>query len=120
LSRSYLALVGTGVLTGLGVGLLVASFFSGTNADGPGATLGLGLGFIGVWVVSGLMSLKEHHFWPLIPGGILTLVGIGLIFDLFNEQLGDYLVPAVVLVIGVLLVLVGYLRLNRDRGDTTA
>jgi hypothetical protein len=118
ITRSYVALVFAGILTGIGVGLLVADIFPGEEADGPGAVLGIGFGFVGIWAVSWLMRLKEHHFWPLIPGGILLLVGAGLVLDLFNEDVSRWAIPAVVVAIGVLVMLVGYLRLSRDTGST--
>jgi hypothetical protein len=113
-TRSYLALVGACVLTGLGAGLVAADLFPRGDADGPGVTLGLGLGFISVWLISGLFRLKEHHFWPLIPGGILTMVGVGLMLDLFANNLSDYLIPAVVVALGIVLIVVGYLRTTRS------
>jgi hypothetical protein len=87
-TRAYIALVFGAILTGVGAGLLVSeAFFHTADADGAGATLGLGFGFLGIWTVSLLMRLKEHHFWPLIPGGILLAVGAmlgvgGLAIDL--------------------------------------
>jgi hypothetical protein len=59
------------------------------------------------------MSLKEHHFWPLIPGGILLAVGIGLTLDLFEGDISRYAVPAVVMIVGVLIMLIGFLRTGR-------
>ena len=74
-TRAYIALVFGAILTGVGAGLLVSdAFYRTADADGPGATLGLGFGFLGIWAVSYVMRLREHHFWPLIPGGILLLV----------------------------------------------
>lgn len=119
-TRAYLALVGGSILTGLGVGLLIADFFTTDQADGAGAVLGLALGFISIWVVSGLMKLKEHHPWPLIPGGILLLVGTGLVLDLFEQEWSDLVVPAIVVVVGLLVMLVGYLRMSRPSGGETA
>ena len=118
ITRSYVALVFAGILTGVGLGLLVADFFPGEDADGPGAVLGIGFGFVGIWIISYLMRLKEHHFWPLIPGGILLLVGAGLVLDLFNEDVSRWAIPAVIVVIGMLVMLVGYLRLSRGSGST--
>src|SRR5688572_29639904 len=62
-TRNYVVLVFGGILTGLGVGLIGAQAFPTNAADGAGAVLGLGLGFVSVWVVGRLMSLPEHHFW---------------------------------------------------------
>lgn len=117
ITRSYAALIFGGILTGVGAGLLVSDvFFHTADADGPGATLGLGFGFVGIWVVSYLMRLKEHHFWPLIPGSILLLVGLGLVLDFFENDLSKLVVPAIVVVIGILVMLAGYLRMPHGTG----
>jgi hypothetical protein len=119
-TRSYLALVFGGILTGVGAGLAVSDiFFPRSDADGPGATLGLGFGFVGIWVASLLWRLKEHHFWPLIPGGILLLVGLGLVLDLFEGDLSRWVVPGLIVIVGLVVMLVGYLRMSRE-GSTPA
>jgi hypothetical protein len=107
-SRSYPALVGAGIVGGLGIGLVVAQMFPGNGlADGAGATLGLGLGFISVWLISTLLSLKERHWWPLIPGLILSIVGVSLAFDAVSKPL---IAPIALLLLGVLIMGVGYFR----------
>lgn len=115
ITRAYLALVFGAITTGIGVGLLASDFFPTADADGPGVVLGLGAGFVSIWIISGLMNLKEHHFWPLIPGGILLAVGIGLTLDLFEDDLSKYVVPALVMAFGLLIMLIGYLRMGRTR-----
>jgi hypothetical protein len=117
-SRAYLALVFGAIMTGIGGGLLVADYVGGTTNDGPAVVLGLAFGFLGIWVVSWLMHLKEHHFWPLIPGTILLIVGIGLTLDLFSNDVSRWFGPAAIVVVGVIVMLAGYLRLNR--GGTSA
>ena len=72
-----------------------------------------------MWAVSRFLNMREHHFWPLIPGTILTLVGVGLTLDMFTRELSEYVIPAIVVVIGVILVLVGYLR-STDSGSGVA
>jgi hypothetical protein len=111
-SRSYLALVGGAIVTGLGVGLAVAELFPGGEADGPGAVLGLGVGFISIWLISTLLALKESHWWPLVPGLILTTVGVGMVFDAVSQPL---VVPILLVVVGAAIMVVGYLRLTRPR-----
>lgn len=117
-TRAYVALVFGGILTGVGAGLLVADLLPGTKDDGPGAVLGLGFGFVGIWLASWLTRVKEHHFWPLIPGGILLLVGVGLVLDLFEQDVSRWVVPAIIVGIGVLVMLVGYLRMSREQGTS--
>jgi hypothetical protein len=111
-TRSYVALVFAGILTGIGAGLVAADVMPGTRDDGAGTVLGLAFGFLGIWAVSWLYRLREHHFWPLIPGGILFLVGIGLVLDLFDTDASKWVVPAIVVTIGVLVMAYGYLRMS--------
>lgn len=73
-SRNPGTLIGGGIVTGLGVGVLVAANTVGEVA-GAAVLFGLGLGFIGVWLVGSLLRMKETTFWPLIPGAILVAVG---------------------------------------------
>lgn len=117
-TRAYWALILGGIMTGIGVGLLVADLLPGTEDDGPGAVLGLSFGFISIWVVGWLTRVKENHFWPLIPGGILFLVGVGLVLDLFENDASRWVMPAIIVVIGVLVMLAGYLRMTRQGGAT--
>jgi hypothetical protein len=114
MTRSYVALVFAGILTGVGAGLLVADLLPGIKDDGPGAVLGLAFGFLGIWAVSWIFRMKEHHFWPLIPGSILALVGTGLLLDLFETDASRWVIPAVVVTIGVLVMAVGFLRMSRE------
>jgi hypothetical protein len=118
-TRWYAALILGGILTGVGAGLVVADLLPGTKDDGPGAVLGLAFGFIGIWVIGYLMRVRENHFWPLIPGGILLLVGSGLTLDLFDKDASRWIVPAIVVGIGVIVMVAGYLRMGREGGATT-
>ena len=117
-TRAYWALIFGGIMTGIGVGLVVADLLPGTEDDGPGAVLGLSFGFIGIWVIGWLTRVRENHYWPLIPGGILFLVGVGLVLDLFETDASRWVVPAIIVGIGVLVMAAGYLRMSRDTGTT--
>jgi hypothetical protein len=112
-TRNYIALVFAGILTGVGIGLLVATAIPSSEADGAGAVLGLGLGFMSIWVVGRLMQLPHHHFWPLIPGTILSIVGVGLAVDAFSTTFGELFVPAAVVVLGLLFVIGGLFAARR-------
>jgi hypothetical protein len=85
-TRAYAALVPGAIMAGLGLGIALTA---NSTIDDSGALIvgGLGLGFIAIWVLTGLFHVEEHHFWPLIPGGILLAVGAmlgvgGLAIDL--------------------------------------
>jgi hypothetical protein len=109
-SRAYLALVAGAVLTGLGSGLLVAGFLPGNEADGAGAVLGLAGGFFAVWTTSKILELREHHWWPLVPGSILLTVGGGLGIDLIAGEESALIVPAALVALGALMMALAYRR----------
>jgi hypothetical protein len=79
--RWYATLVGGSVLTGLGVGLLAAELSGLPEIDGAGAVLGLAGGFLGIWIISAVVPLKQRHWWPLVPGSILAVVGTAVLAD---------------------------------------
>lgn len=72
LTRSYGLLIPGCILAGLGIGLL---FGRAPMRDDITVPIGLGLGFIAIFVVP-LIIAGSSHWWPLIPGGVLVLVGI--------------------------------------------
>lgn len=97
-TRAYGFLVPGGILTGLGVGLVL----EGQGVAGEVVPLGLGLGFLAVAVMGRLAGEDwPGWWWPLIPGGVLTAVGtIGLAE---RWEVGRYVVPGVLIVIGASL-----------------
>ena len=64
-TRKYGWLIPGCILAGLGLGELLGW-----------SSLGLGLGFIGIFVIDLIMRGKSH-WWPLIPGVIITLDALG-------------------------------------------
>ncbi|HET7421675.1 MAG TPA: hypothetical protein VFL27_14950 [Candidatus Dormibacteraeota bacterium] len=74
LTRQYGFLVPGGILSGLGGGLLTSSLLNAADG-GPYIVSGLGLGFLLIFAVDILVSGKALRWWPVIPGGILLLVG---------------------------------------------
>lgn len=77
-TRQYGFLIPGGIMTGLGVGIIASESFTFANDEtASGAiVLGLGVGFLAIWVIGGIMRVAQNHWWPLIPGGILTLIGL--------------------------------------------
>ena len=71
---SYGALVGGMILLGLGSGMLLGDRGVGGLPSGTWILLGLGAGFVGIWLLALLLKLKSH-WWPLIPGFVLLAVG---------------------------------------------
>lgn len=76
-TRWYGMLVPGLLLLGLGIGLLLER---GTRTDVT-TPLGLGLGFIAIFVVDFAVR-RVLRWWSLIPGGVLVIVGIA---DAFPE-----------------------------------
>ena len=106
-TRRYGLLVPAGILIGLGAGLVVAA----QGGPGEAVPLGLGLGFVVITVIDAVLGDGEVAWWPLIPGGILTVVGGGQIAGI--RDVGVYLVPAALIVVGSLLLL----RPSRHRSE---
>ena len=102
--RSYGMLIPGGILTGLGVG--AAAGHTG---------LGLGLGFISIFLIDTLIYRKgtnrsagTSHWWPLIPGLIITGDAVTDLnpsfFGSWTRVLGDWWPLVLVLLGGLLLV----------------
>lgn len=105
-TRNAGALIGGCIVTGIGVGLLLDIQFPAPN--GSWVPLCLGLGFLAIWVFGSLLRVPEARFWPLVPGGILTFVGIAAVGGLPSE-LAQYAWPVLLIVVGVVAI-VGSLR----------
>lgn len=73
LSRGYGFLIPGCILAGLGIGLI---FGRAPLREDAMALLGLGMGFIAIFVLQ-LIAVGKSHWWPLIPGGLLVLAGVG-------------------------------------------
>ncbi len=73
-SSSYGALVGGMVLLGLGSGMLLGDRGVAGIPSGSWTLLGLGAGFVGIWLLSLVLKLRSH-WWPLVPGLVLLAVG---------------------------------------------
>lgn len=108
--RNYGLLIPACVILGLGGGVLAEEL----GAGGSAVVVGLGSGFVAVWLIDRVF-LKEGpsaSWWPLIPGGILLLVGgssyFGGLYDVFPLVLG-----ASLLALGVFIIF----RALRSPGD---
>ena len=73
--REYGFLVPGSILTGIGIGIALAPAAVGDDNSGV-MMLALAGGFLGIWVLGSIYRLPQNHWWPLIPGGILTLIGM--------------------------------------------
>ena len=73
--REYGFLVPGSILTGVGIGIVLDTAASG-DAESGVMMLAIAGGFLGIWVLGSLYRLPQNHWWPLIPGGILTIIGL--------------------------------------------
>jgi hypothetical protein len=104
-------LVPGAILLGLGAGLTWhGSFLHFGNA----AQLGLGLGFIGIWLVR-LLYEGKNEWWPLIPGGILVLAGLPWFQSWAAFLLHNW--PLLLVILGVLILLGGLRGFLGGRGS---
>lgn len=97
-SRLYGLLIPGAILTGLGAGLVAA----GQGAPDAAGALGLGLGFVMIAVIDRVRAPgRAGWWWPFIPGGILTVTSLPGLTGM--PELGPYLIPAALVVVGLLL-----------------
>jgi len=98
-SGNYGLLVPAGVLSGLGVGLMLdrAAFY------GNPVALGLGVGFLAIYALDALRRRRASSWWPLVPGAVLVIAGL-----LQNasrwDSLGALGWPLLLIVIGIIII----------------
>lgn len=102
-TRSYGALIPGGIVSGIGLGIVVQQAVGGDA--GPGLfLLAMGGGFVAIWLLALLFRLPENHWWPLIPGGIIGLVGAVELVGPQGRDLLAYGPPLVLVALGAVLV----------------
>ena len=106
-TRQYGYAVPGGIMTGLGVGIVVSQYVNWATDEGEGGAvvLGLGLGFLSILVLQSLAAEIRYSWWPVIPGGILATVGTALLIGGQAVQALDYW--------GIALVAIGLIVLWR-------
>jgi hypothetical protein len=99
-TRRYGLAVPAGILTGLGAGVVASQAINRTGSDAEDGVvvLGLGLGFLSILVLQSLATQIRNSWWPAIPGGILSLVGLALVIGGEAVDLLEYWGVAVVLI----------------------
>lgn len=108
-TRNVGPLIPGGILSGLGVGVLLANGMPGAWSEmtnGGIVVLCLGLGFLSIVPLSAMVSGKAQ-LWAMIPGGILTLVGVALFAGNMGVQLlalAGYAWPLILIAIGVYII----------------
>ena len=119
-TRRYGYAVPGGILSGLGTGIIASQSIRWTSqeAEGGAVVLGLGLGFLAILVLQTLAVEVKNGWWPTIPGGILSFVGVALLIGGEAVKLLDYWGVAIV-IIG-LIVLWRALTTRGDAGQGTS
>lgn len=100
------------LVAGLGAGLAGTP---GADLFDPGPRLALGIGFVAIWVLA-MLRERHAHWWPLIPGGILVLLGLGRWreFRMYVLHRGW---PLILVILGVLVILGALNRARRPRQE---
>lgn len=108
------------ILMGLGVGTFLQQTLYASASDtarGAIVVLGLAIGFLAIMPLMQVME-KRFYWWPVIPGGILLIVGIALMAGTagvaFLQTLG-ILWPFALIAAGAYLLWLVYRRPHRDR-----
>jgi hypothetical protein len=112
MGRGYGLLIPGCILLGLGLGDLADAAWFGDFKQ-----LGLGLGFLAIYFIDRARS-GYTAWWPLIPGSLLTLSGLGAEFRSVRIAVEKGW-PLILVVIGVALVM-GWGTRRRDNGDRPA
>lgn len=99
-TRGYLLLVIGGVVLGLGMGSFGERNFA---FFGEFTKLGLGLGFLLIYLIQ-LAYERRAHWWPLVPGGVLVLIGFRAWGGFKDFLLSDGW-PLILVIAGVLILL---------------
>ena len=111
-ARSIGLIIPGGILSGIGLGLyfMLQSGIDRPDASSAGIFL---LCFAGGWAMISLLSLvtqEGFQWWPLIPGGIIGVIGLALLGGGFGQELlkvAGYAWPLILVGIGIYLLLRG-------------
>lgn len=111
-TRAYGALVGGSIVSGVGVGVILGTLYTGEMA-GALVLMSLGGGFLFIWLISYLLNMPERHVWPLIPGTILVAIGAALAIGGRATELISYW-PVILIVIGVIVMGAAFFRRSSE------
>lgn len=100
--RQFGLLVAGCIVSGVGVGVALASRTGGTDA-GALVLLSMAGGFASIWLVARLAELPEPAAWSLVPAAILGSIGALLLVGIDGVAIGDWW-PLVLVALGVLVI----------------
>lgn len=99
-TRAYALLVVGCILFGLGFGSFGERYF---YVWGEFSRIGLGVGFVLIYLIA-LAYERRSHWWPLVPGTILILLGLQSWGKVWRFLFSDGW-PLILVIIGVLILL---------------
>jgi hypothetical protein len=114
-TRNPGALIGGGIVTGLGLGVIGATVADDEIA-GAAVLFGLGGGFLAIWLIGYLLKMRETAFWPLIPGTIMVVLGLVVLAGTEAADQFERLWPILIIGLGVIVLVAAV----RDRGAGSA
>jgi hypothetical protein len=116
-TRKYGFLVPGMILGGLAVGVGLQE--SGYDPNGGFVVLGLGAGFLAIYLIN-LFLQAPASWWPLIPGGILSIVGVTQVAEgTAAAETVARLWPVGLIVAGVIVLIATFMRPGASRRQTS-
>ena len=115
ITRTFGLIIPGGILAGIGTGAALMQMTALETQGESEAAIFL-LAFAGGWALISLLSVftsDRFEWWPLIPGGIIAVVGALLLIGdagLQVLELSQYLWPISLVVIGLAIILRRYTR----------
>jgi hypothetical protein len=116
-TRKYGFLIPGMILGGLAVGVGLQE--SGYDPNGGFVVLGLGAGFIAIYLINVFVQAPAS-WWPLIPGGILSIVGITQVAEgTAAAETVARLWPVGLIVAGIVVLIATVMRPQASRRQTS-
>lgn len=116
-TRKYGFLIPGMILGGLAIGVGLQEY--GYDPSGGTVVLGLGAGFIAIYLVNVLVQ-SPASWWPLIPGGILSVVGVTQLAEgTAAAETIARLWPVGLIVAGVIVLIATFVRPGQSSRQTS-
>jgi len=116
-TRTYGFLIPGMILGGLAIGVGLQEY--GYDPSGGVVVLGLGAGFIAIYLVNVLVQAPAN-WWPLIPGGILSVVGVTQLAEgTAAAETIARLWPVGLIVAGIIVLIATFMRPEASRRQTS-
>lgn len=116
-TRKYGFLIPGMILGGLAIGVGLQEY--GYDPSGGIVVLGLGAGFIAIYLVNVFVQ-SPASWWPLVPGGILSVVGLTQLAEgTAAEETIARLWPVGLIIAGVIVLIATFMRPDQSRRQTS-